>query len=162
MKALSILQPWASLIVGGPLSPGVKRTENRSRAMAQWARLLVGEAIAIHASKRLDLESFEILLDGDFGFVRSEWPYATPREFPTGAIVGTVTLDRTFGPGETLTDDEARFYIGNDLMGGNVHGLSFGNRRWFEPITDVKGALGFWELKPEHAKRVREQCAGVA
>lgn len=158
MKALSIMQPWASLIVGGPLHIGVKRTENRSGAMAKWARSIVGERVAIHASKRLDMEAFEDLLDGAFNFQRSEFPYRTPREFPVGAIIGAATLDRVFGPGETLTDDEARFYVGNDLLDSGSWGLSFGDRRWFEPI-EAKGALGFWAMKPEHTKAVLEQIA---
>lgn len=59
MKALSILQPWASLIVGGARSPGVKRTENRGRSVALAARPLIGALVAIHASKRRDLDAFE-------------------------------------------------------------------------------------------------------
>jgi hypothetical protein len=162
MKALSIMQPWASLIVGGPLAPGVKRTENRGRSMAGFARSLVGQRIAIHASKKRDTEAFRDMLDGAFGFglKRHEFPHATIGAFPLGAIVGVATLERVFGPGETLSDDEGRFYVGNDLLqGGETFGLSFGDRRWIEPIADVKGALGFWRVSNEHEREIAARLA---
>jgi hypothetical protein len=149
MKALSIMQPWASLIVGGPRAPGVKRTENRGRSMASFARSLVGQRIAIHASKKRDMDAFRDMLDGDFGFAlrRDELPHATIAEFPTGAIIGAATLGRVFGPGEELSDDEARFYVGNDLLSdGDTFGLRFDDARWCTSIENVKGALGFWQV----------------
>lgn len=149
MKALSIMQPYASLIVGGKCSPGVKRTENRGRSMAGFARSLVGHRIAIHASKKRDMEAFRDLVDGVFGFnlKRDELPYCTIAEFPTGAIVGAATLGRVFGPGEELTEGEARFYVGNDLLSdGETFGLRFDDAQWCTPIEGVKGALGFWTV----------------
>lgn len=160
MKSISIQQPWASLIVGGPRSPGVKRTENRSAGMAKWARSMIGERIAIHASrsKTTLLETLEDLLDGMFEFQRSEFPYAKPNEFPLGAIVGVATLGRVFGPGEDpLSADEARFYVGNDLCADDTWGLRFDDAQWLkEPIT-AKGALGFWRLGDELEREVAER-----
>lgn len=157
MRAISIKQPWASLIAGGPLAPGIKRTENRGRAMALWARRLVGEQIAIHASKGRDMEAFEDIWQRCFGFgfdAKTECPYSTMGEFPLGAIIGVATLERVFGPGEALTEDEARFYVGNDLMqDGDTFGLSFGKRRHIEPIA-IGGALGFWTVPDDVAVRV--------
>lgn len=46
MKALTIRQPWASLIVAG-----VKDVENRSWPVPDW---LFGEPLAIHSAARLD------------------------------------------------------------------------------------------------------------
>lgn len=148
------MQPWASLIVGGPLAAGVKRTENRGRSMAGFARSLVGQRIAIHASKKRDMDAFRDLVDGTFGFglKRDELPYRTIAAFPTGAIVGAATLGRVFGPGEALTDDEARFYVGNDLLSdGDTFGLRFDDAQWCTAIEGVKGALGFWTVSDEHA-----------
>jgi hypothetical protein len=159
MKALSIMQPWASLIVGGPLARGPKRTENRGRAMAMFARSLIGQRIAIHASKKPDVDAFEDMALGNFGFGlrRDEMPYATRADFPLGAIVGVATLGRVFGPGEPLTDDEARFYLGNDLLADDTWGLRFDDARWFSPIP-CKGALGFWTVPAD----VEEQIARAA
>lgn len=159
MKALSIMQPWASLIVGGPRSPGVKRTENRGRAMATFARSLLGQRIAIHASKKPDADAILDMNLGDFGFglTPAEMPYALPLDFPLGAVVGVATLGRVFGPGEPLTDDEARFYVGNDLLADDTWGLRFDDARWFAPVP-CKGALGFWTVPAD----VEEQIARAA
>lgn len=151
MKTLSIMQPWASLIVGGPLSPGVKRTENRTRVVAMAAHRLVGERIAIHASKKFDEDGVHSLLGGAFGFKRTEFPYQTLREFPRGAVVGVAKLERVFDDRDTLNDDERRFYVGD-------HGLSFGERRHIEPVACL-GALGFWSLPDDVERRVTEQLA---
>lgn len=164
MKALSIMQPWASLIVGGPRAAGVKRTENRGRAMAMFARRLVGQRIAIHASKKRDREAFEDIYHRCFGFgfdAKTECPYTTLGEFPLGAIIGTAMLGRVFGPGEPVSDDEARFYVGNDLLADNVWGLRFDDARHFAPIP-CKGALGFWRLPDDVERQMIEQIARAA
>lgn len=154
------MQPWASLIVGGPRARGPKRTENRGRAMASFARQLVGQRIAIHASKRPDVEAFEDMASGCFGFgLRlEEMPYATRAEFPLGAVIGEATLGRVFGPGDALTEDEARFYVGNDLCVEETWGLRFDDARWFAPIG-CKGALGFWTVPDDVERRLTEQLA---
>jgi hypothetical protein len=150
IEALSIMQPWASLIVGGPLTRGVKPIENRTwRAPAR----LVGKRIAIHASKKLDLESFEDLLDGSW------WPYAKPKEFPTSAVIGTATLVRVFEgePGlmeprdypAGMPDDCKRWYFG-------PVGFELREAMWFEPVR-CGGRLGFWPLPADVERRVVEQ-----
>ena len=164
MRGLSIMQPWASLIVGGPLAHGVKRTENRGRQMAMFARRLVGERIAIHASKKRDVEAFEDIYHRCFGFgfdAKTECPYATMGEFPTGAVIGVATLGRVFGPGEQLTDDEGRFYLGNDLLSDDTWGLRFDEARYFAPIP-CKGALGFWTVPADVERQVVEQLTETA
>lgn len=157
MKALSIMQPWASLIVGGPLAPGPKRTENRGRVVAVAAIKFVGHRIAIHASKRLDEHGIHALRAGRFGLRPEEVPHDPIAAFPRGAVIGVATLERVFRPGEPLTEDEARFYVGNEPRSdGDTFGLSFGDRRWFKPI-ECKGALGFWQLPTEVERQVEEQ-----
>lgn len=160
MKALSIMQPWASLIVGGPRASGVKRTENRGRQMAMFARRLVGERIAIHASKKRDVEAFEDIRDRCFGFgfdAKTECPYATMGGFPIGAVIGTATIGRVFGPGEELSKDEARFYVGNDLCVDETWGIRLDDARWFTQPIACRGALGFWSLPQNIEQSVRWQ-----
>ena len=164
MRALSIMQPWASLIVGGPLRRGVKITENRGRQMAMFARRLVGQRIAIHASKKRDVEAFEDIYHRCFGFgfdAEKECPYSTMGEFPIGAVIGAATLGRVFGPGEPLTDDEARFYLGNNLGAGDTWGLRFDDARHFAPVP-CKGALGFWTLPADVEQQVGMQLKEAA
>lgn len=152
MKALSILQPWASLIVGGPLAAGVKRTENRGRSLATAARKLVGHRIAIHASKRIDEDAFVAIRDQTFGFdlQLAEIPHAKIKDFPRGAIAGVATLGRVFDEYDVLSDDERRFFTGD-------HGIRFDDARWLrEPIT-CSGALGFWAVPDDVAAAVEAQ-----
>lgn len=75
MKALSVRQPWAWLIVNG-----FKDIENRT-----WRRHRVPAECAIHASMRFDREGYE--------FVKERFPdlpLPEPEEFERGGIVGVV------------------------------------------------------------------------
>lgn len=111
MKAISLWQPWASLI-----ACGAKPFETR-----HWAppRELIGQRIAIHAAKKVDPEARAFAEDlmygqhGDEGFALAEKLSATmkglPDELmatfgmapmPAGCIVCTVTLDAAFQLGE--------------------------------------------------------------
>lgn len=86
MKALSIRQPWAQLIV-----EGLKDIENRS-----WYTRVRGE-ILVHAGQRFDAEAFLWLLNewhrvglpGAVGDFCDRWKRT---RFPTGGIVGRTTL----------------------------------------------------------------------
>ncbi len=164
MKALSIMQPWASLIVGGGLAPGVKRTENRGRGVASAARRLVGNRIAVHASKRLDEDAFRAIIDhfkarrsviadrlyqtNFFDLKPDEVPWATPREYPRGAIIGVATIGRIFDDYDVLGDHERRFFTGD-------HGIRLDDARWCAPI-ECAGALGFWTVPGTHERMLRE------
>lgn len=74
MKALTLWQPWASLI-----AVGLKTIETRSRAAP---RSLIGQRIAIHAAKRYP-EPFDNDLIGDFKITE---------DIPLGAVVATALL----------------------------------------------------------------------
>lgn len=78
MKALSLWQPWASLI-----AVGAKQIETR-----HWPapRAIVGHRIAIHAAKR----KTELWVCADHPF--SE--YVTADALPLGAVVATAVVDR--------------------------------------------------------------------
>lgn len=74
MKALSIRQPWAWLIVNG-----YKDIENRS-----WSTELRGK-VMVHAGKSIDWEGWHL--------VRRHFPQIPiPWEFETGGIVGSVEI----------------------------------------------------------------------
>lgn len=77
MKALSLWQPWASLVILGE-----KRVETRS-----WAppAALKGQRIAIHASKRADA----CVLEHPFSDIIRD----PARDAPTGVLLGTVLLE---------------------------------------------------------------------
>ena len=76
MKALSILQPWAWLIVHGP-----KDVENRT-----WSTPFRGQFL-VHAGKGFDREGY--------GFVRQTRPdirMPAPHEFQRGGVIGMATV----------------------------------------------------------------------
>lgn len=90
MKAITIWQPWASLLVSGR-----KRYETRS-----WATPYRGP-IAIHAAKRPVRQTIDALVaDRGAGWLTLDYfdsLFMRPGELnqlPTGAIVGTAILTR--------------------------------------------------------------------
>lgn len=167
MKAITIQQPWASLIVSGD-----KLYETRC-----WKTNYRGP-IAIHAAKQVD----------DVGYLCSplktlEWLTAsgiTPRilheELPRGAVIATAELVRiwkiVFHPG-TDVDKAKHIRIGAESLTLDVHAPDFndyivptekeisfgmwtpGNYAWElqnikilpEPIP-VKGRQGLWNWEP--------------
>lgn len=77
MKALSILQPWAWLIVNGH-----KDIENRS-----WPTRFRGRFL-VHAGKKWGREQQD-----DLARVRAQFPHlVVPDRFDVGGIVGAVTI----------------------------------------------------------------------
>ena len=148
MKAITLHQPWASLI-----AHGVKTIETRS-----WRppRSLYRQRIAIHAGKRvfrpssLDPE----IHDAVARLYGERWWEAVPR----GAVVATVVLDyaeqvhRWKGDHVTLVGDWRRREIPTDAFGD----FSPGRWLWFlkdiEPVEPPIAAVGhqsLWEWVQE-------------
>ena len=77
MKAISLHQPWASLIM-----LGAKRVETRS-----WKppEALIGQRAMIHAAKRMD----PCVRDAPF----SQYIIDPAREAPTGVLLGSVKIE---------------------------------------------------------------------
>ncbi len=135
MKALSLWQPWASLVVGG-----VKRWETRSWKLSGPIPL----QIAIHASANFPREIAGVGLGEPF---RTELGRLAldPHSLPTGAILGVVTV------AACLPTPEVR-----DLLPPEQLALGdFGPGRWAWRLTGAialerpiraKGALGLWDL----------------
>jgi hypothetical protein len=124
MKALTIRQPYTQAIVRG-----TKTVENRTRNTNHRGRLLVHAGVAIHEHFR----------------------GTDPAQFPLGAIVGEV---------EIVDSHEATTCGTTCLAGGGFvngvdpaepgrmwgwHWVLVGAVEYHNPITDVRGALGFWQ-----------------
>ncbi len=87
MRALTLTQPWAGIVVSG-----IKRVENRPRPIIRNAELVEGPIrIAIHASRQIDESVYGTLTDiaPDLRFGDGNW-YRLSRI--TSAIIGTVTV----------------------------------------------------------------------
>lgn len=83
MKAISIKQPWANWIIEGK-----KTIETRSH---NRFKSLVGQIIAIHASKKWDQWAFDEAIKYGGGMV-----FELPSDFYPNGIIGTARVE-TFG-----------------------------------------------------------------
>ncbi|MTJ93987.1 MAG: hypothetical protein F8N36_14180 [Desulfovibrio sp.] len=149
MKALSIWQPHASLlVVPNPVS-GIpfKRHETRGRRMPGqshgWYEPVsqIGQRIAIHAAKSLS-ELRWIRDGGDEDFYRAirAIGYPDPMQMPVGAIVGTAILKRC--------------HLTENLVDPGPFG-DFSPRRWAWEMADTQplatpipcvGRQGFFDI----------------
>lgn len=141
MKAITIWQPWASLLVSGR-----KRYETRS-----WATTYHGP-IAIHAAKRPVRRTIDALVadsDGNGWSTLEELDSLFIRpgaldQLPTGAVVGTAILTRC----NLITED---FLAKLTPMERALGDFSLGRYAWefhamvpVDPPIPVKGAQGLW------------------
>ena len=124
MKALSIKQPWASLVC-----LGLKDIENRS-----WKLPLEmeGERIYVHASLKPDRGSFEWLADR--GFPIAPALMLQSNMMPTGAIIGEISLIRC------VNHSESRWFSG-------PFGWMLDNPRLYDKPIPYKGQLRFFNVE---------------
>jgi len=118
MIALSILQPWAWLIVNGH-----KDVENRT-----WQTKLRDEVI-IHAGKRWGREQRE-----DLEYVREEFPgIPFPEQFEFGGIVGAARII------DCVSESRSPWFNG-------PYGFVLDHRRPAPAFVPWKGQLGFFDI----------------
>jgi hypothetical protein len=84
VKAISISQPYASLILAGH-----KRFETRSWAPSP---LLIGERIAIASTKSMQVEREDLAPDSAFRLVCERLGMPPILELPRGVMLGTVRI----------------------------------------------------------------------
>jgi hypothetical protein len=125
MKALTLIQPWATLIIDG-----CKTIETRS-----WSTKVRG-TIAIHAGKKVDREAAI-----KFGY--------NPDKLPTGCVIGIVDIIGCVQFDNKTTPDPY-----GDFMPGRF-GFVLDNPRSFQYPVDERGALGFWNWDDKKAVKVR-------
>lgn len=152
MKVISLLQPWASLVV-----MGAKQIETRSWNTKHRGQLL------IHASKKLTGaqvrlgQDFNMLYGAGLGFID---------DLPVGKIIGSVNLIETFptervftGAGGIVWTANNKVMVGDELRMMNItkaeeafgdytsgrYGWLLSNPVLFETGIPIKGSLGLWE-----------------
>ncbi len=141
MKALSLTQPWAELVVLGEKQWETRswRTSHRGRIAIQAAKKFPAWAIELAQSNRYFVDA-----------IRN-----SPIKMPLGVIVGTVEI-------VAMQSTDAML----DILGHKE--LAFGDyhaERWAWQLSDpvmldepipCRGALGLWELPGDvHAKMER-------
>lgn len=137
MKAISLLQPWASLVV-----MGVKQFETRSWNTNYRGRIL------IHASKAKNKEAMRLcseepfysVIGGLYGFYK----------LPFGAIIGEVTVEDTFSTisVESQIRKTNEWYYGDYSPGRYAWKLTSPIK--FELPIPAKGSLSIWEYIQEN------------
>lgn len=145
IKALSLWQPWASLV-----ALGAKRIETRN-----WRTPYTGP-IAIHATKTWVEGTASLALQEPYRGALGAAGVKFLRDLPLGAVVAVATLagcvqtdvllrDRSYG----VTPQEEAF---GDYGEGRWGWLLRDIRRLPEPIP-AKGAQGLWEWEPPEGGR---------
>lgn len=135
MKVLSLWRPWSWSIFHP--SPDRKAIENRSW---QPPISLIGKRLALHDAKKLDESAFKLFRDNGL----TDYPNRYDA-YPSGVIVGVVTIDRVVTEERTLSPQQRRWYF------GNVGWILSDARRLPTPI-EHKGSQGLREL-PEATTR---------
>ena len=127
MKALTIRQPWATLIM-----LGVKRYEFRS-----WKTNFRGEVL-IHAGQGIDKEAVERLKK-----------YLPNAELPLGKILGKVNITDCIPMSEEFASMLSK--ENNDIYTTHSFSRNYGFKledvEVFDTPIDAKGQLGFWNFE---------------
>lgn len=139
MRAISLWQPWASLV-----ALGIKKYETRSWAPGQN---VIGEPLLIHAAKRkLTLDEREWLEGLVDGYPELNIPHFSDVDYPRGVIVGKVNLSGFF---KTELADVLSYFeldVGNYEPGRYAWMLKDAVK--LEPIP-FKGSQGFFNVPDE-------------
>ena len=147
MKALSIKQPWASLIcAGAPVCKAVDNSDGSQRLELvgvtfkdvenrTWATDFRGR-IYVHASKqrvKYDDALIDYLVKRGVSIYNSLMLYS-PKVAPAGAIIGEVTITGCVSKSKSL------WFVG-------PYGLVLSDPVLYDKPIPYKGQLGFFEVK---------------
>lgn len=132
MKAISIKQPWASLI-----AHGIKDIENRSWKCPQK---YIGQRVLIHTSKTTVKEGWKALTREQLKKVipYKNKLYGDNEELPKGAIIGSVVIADCVQNHPSLWAEKG---VWNWVLKDAI--------LFDKPIEGVKGKLGFWDFNME-------------
>lgn len=151
MKALTIIQPWASLI-----ALGAKKIETRS-----WYTDYRGP-LAIHASKNFPKKNRDLLFDEPFWttFKARTIPNSSETLLPTGVIIAVCWLVdclkigfKYFHNGRIYVELSDKSQVeGNELAFGDYtpdrYAWILEDVRMLPKPISVKGRLGLWDWEP--------------
>jgi len=150
MKALTLTQPWASLV-----AIGAKTVETRS-----WSTKYRGP-IAIHAAKDYPASARAYTVNEPIVRAQLEAQFSDPGRIPTGAVIAVAELVDVVPTGRIITDliGPARWMRMRDLIlistaEALVGDFSDGRFGWlfahvhrFQVPVPTKGMLGLWETR---------------
>lgn len=124
MKAFTVHQPWAGLIM-----EGVKTVENRS-----WApKIALGTQLAVHAGKDVGIPPW--VEHEVFGIAKTG-------RWDNGAILGTVVYRGVVTDAEALPKEARKWFVGPKAW------ILSDAKKWARPFP-CKGKLGLWDVPGE-------------
>jgi activating signal cointegrator 1 len=155
MKALSLTQPWATLI-----AIGLKTIETRS-----WSTKYRG-TIGIHASKGFPSWAREFVTDGIAGTDLRQFSIGV-EDLPLGSIIATAEITGCYSTNQENLLIKSPDTLSIPLPGTreNLYGDYSANRFMWklesvkplrEPIA-CKGALSLWDVPVEIERQIKEQ-----
>lgn len=149
MKALSIRQPWAWLIVRPDLvgaaraaaiaSGEIKDIENRS-----WPTRFRGRVL-VHASKSMTRAEYEDALDPLWSRGGPTIELPPFEQLQRGGIVGAVTITACIAPADRIS----KWHV------DGAYGFRLVDARPV-PFVECKGALQFFDVPPDVAAHLRQ------
>ena len=156
MRALTLTQPWATLV-----AIGANVIETRD-----WPTKYRGR-FAIHAAKGFPRDARALCRKRPCRDALAAGGYTTADALPRGAIVAVVTLESLLvcGP-STLEEIRARSKRGElpaheadfgDFSDGR-YGFVLNDVSRVDPPVPARGMLGFWEVPAEIEAVVRQRC----
>lgn len=127
MKAISIKQPWASLI-----AHGIKDIENRTWKCPQK---YIGQRVLIHASSAKGVRTWSNNQDDELRKDRAVYFNCVYDKFPKGVIIGSVVIaDCVQNHPSVWAEKGCWNWVLKDAV------------LFDKPIMNVKGKLSFWEF----------------
>ena len=139
MKAVSLTQPWATLV-----AIGAKKLETRS-----WPTYHRGPLL-IHAAKGFPRHARAICHTDPFSETLQRAGYKHASELPTGAIIGIVTLVGCSSTAKALKGIDPVEHAFGDYGPGRFAWQLTEALQLVQPMA-CKGALGLWKVPDEIA-----------
>ncbi len=142
MKALTVLQPWASLI-----AIGAKRYETRGWSPSR--QLQVGDLLAIHAGKSFCLEYLDLCFLPKFAEALQAGGIENPRDLPLGAVIAVCRFGGAFRCSSLVQEvpHGSPEYVFGD-HGPGRYAWRLDDVCKLAPVPAV-GHQGLWEWEPE-------------
>jgi activating signal cointegrator 1 len=149
MKALSLTQPWATLV-----ATGEKTIETRG-----WRTNYRG-LVAVHAAKGFPRWAKDLIFQDYFKESLATHHYLENAQLPTGAIIGFVKIENCFSTAfirQTQSDNEKELAFGDYSTGR--WGWILTEPRTVKPVQ-CRGALGLWEV-PKEVEAMLPLCHSI-
>lgn len=148
MKAITVKQPWASLII-----EGIKDIENRT-----WPTKFRGRVL-IHAGATIAKNAVDVISMIDGELARKIWFDINDKKLPIGAVIGSVEIIDCVINHPSIWSEKT-----TQMSPDNSYNWVLANPIKFPEAIPAKGKLSFWDYpnilaEPEAA--VCPDCSGT-